>query len=393
MPGVGIPGTVLVTADGAARIDSRNLPLGRHEASLEDLRFHDLAEALPQLVWAADAVGVKTYANRRYLDYLGAETVEDVDRMWKEAIHPEDLDRTVTNWRRSLETGEPYLSDYQMCNREGIYRYHLARAVPVKNESGEIVQWLGTVTDIHEQKMAEVLLRRSEKLATAGRLAASIAHEMNNPLAAVSNILYLLGEDKSLSASAQSYLKLAEQELSRATHFTTQTLRFHGQSKAPAAADLGKLIDSVYSVFRPRFEALSVSVSREYRTHTKLFCYTDEMRQAIASILSNSLDAMRKNGRLRIRVRHSRAMESGGLSGIRVVIADTGAGIPKNITNRIFEAFFTTKDATGTGLGLWVTSDIVRKHSGSIRLRSTTHGTRHGTVVSIFLPFTGVTDE
>lgn len=365
----------------------------RAEDSLRERerRFHALAESLPQLVWESDAAGVKTYANQNYLKFVGAASVAHLDSMWDTCIHPEDRDRVVMTWKDSLATGEAYASEYRLRSSDGIYRHILARATATRDKQGKIDHWLGTCTDIHEQTIAQTAMRRSEKLATAGRLAASIAHEINNPLAAVSNILYLVAQDRSLSDATRKYLQLAEQELSRATHFTTQTLRFHKQSSAASSVDLGKVMDSIVSIFAPRFEALSVSVMREYRTNAKLFCYSDELRQVFASLLSNSLDAVSRTAKVRIRIHQSTAPDSMGGKGVRVVVADSGSGIPRDLRRRVFEAFTSTKESTGTGLGLWVTETIVRKHNGTIRLRSSTEPRNHGTVFSLFFPYSGTT--
>jgi PAS domain S-box-containing protein len=355
-----------------------------------ELRFRTLAETLPQLIWVANAKGVKTYTNRRYLDYTGAKSTREMDEAWFTFIHPDDAPRTMEAWQHSLATGDAYSSSYRLRRYDGAYRHFLAKAVAVKNDTGEIEQWLGSSTDVHEQKLVEEVLRRSEKLATAGRLAANIAHEINNPLAAISNLLYLSLEDEALSESTRNYLKLAEQELTRTAHFTTQTLKFHKQTSAPGLANLPETIDSVLSVFEPRFEACSVSVERDYQTHEQLHCYSDELRQVFAHLLSNSLDATARGGRLRIRVKRSRGWGESAEPGIRVTVADTGIGIPSEIRKDVFDAFISTKESTGTGLGLWVTEGIVRKHGGKIFLRSRTDET-HGTVVTLFFPYAGLT--
>jgi PAS domain S-box-containing protein len=355
-----------------------------------ELRFRTLAETLPQFIWVSNGKGVKTYCNQRYLDYTGVKSTKEMDEAWSTFIHPDDQAHTVEAWQHCLETGNPYTSSYRLRRYDGTYRHFLAQAVAVKNESGEIEQWLGSSTDVHEQKLVEEVLRRSEKLATAGRLAANIAHEINNPLAAISNLLYLSLEDEGLSESTRNYLKLADQELTRTAHVTTQTLKFHKQTSAPGMAHLPETIDSVLSVFEPRFEACSVSVERDYQTHEQLYCYSDELRQVFAHLLSNSLDATARGGRLRISVKRSHAWNESKEPGVRITVADTGIGIPSAIRKDVFDAFISTKESTGTGLGLWVTEGIVRKHGGKIFLRSRTDPENHGTVVTLFLPFAGL---
>jgi PAS domain S-box-containing protein len=355
-----------------------------------ELRFRTLAETLPQFIWVADAKGVKTYSNQRYLEYTGVRSTEEMDQAWKSFIHPDDRLRASETWNHSLETGDPYSSNYRLRRHDGTYRHFFAQGIAVRNEAGEIEQWLGSSTDVHEQKLVEEVLRRSEKLATAGRLAANIAHEINNPLAAMANLLYLSLGDPSLSETTRNYLKLADQELTRTAHVTTQTLKFHRQTSAPGFAHLGETIDSVLSVFKPRFEACSVSVERDYQTQEQLYCYSDELRQVFAHLLSNSLDATALGGHLRIRIKRSRAWDESGAQGIKITVADTGIGIPPDIKKEVFDAFISTKESTGTGLGLWVTAGIVQKHGGKIFLRSRTDSENHGTVVSLFFPFAGL---
>ncbi len=366
-------------------------PQKKAEAALREReeRFRALAESLPQLVWSTDVHGENEYCNQHYLDYAGVAADNLKGSAWWDLVHPDDRLATAENWQHALATGEPYLSEYRLRRHDGEYRYFLARGVPVRDPAGKIQYWIGSCTDVHDQKLVHEAMRRSEKLATAGRLAATIAHEINNPLSSVSNALYLALNDPSLSGPTRQYLKLAEQELGRISHFTTQTLRLHQQPSAPAVADVTKIMDSVFTVFGPRFDSASVTLTREYLTQEKLYCYSDELRQAFASMISNSLDATSSGDRLRVRIRKARAWSNAETLGIRVIIADTGEGISPRVRKTLFEPFISTRDATGTGLGLWVTERIVQKHHGTITFRSRT-GEKHGTVFSLFFPFVGV---
>jgi PAS domain S-box-containing protein len=349
-------------------------------------RFSALAESLPQMVWEANPDGGRTYANQRYTQYTGVSVEEMEGAKWLELVHDEDRDRTEKLWDRSMRSGEPYLNEYRIRRNDGVYRSFLVRAVPMRNDAGEIVRWLGSATDVHDQKLAEEMLRKTEKLAAAGRLAASIAHEINNPLEAVTNALYLALTDSSLSPATRTYLLMAEQELARVAHVATQTLRFHRQSVAASRVDVCGIMDSSVGLYGPRLEACGITVTREYAAGQMLFCRGDELRQVFSNLLSNAFDATRTGGRLLIRIRTSSAGKGDGL---RITIADTGDGIPAEIRKKIFEPFLSTKDATGTGLGLWVSEGIVQKHKGRIVARSRT-GEKHGTVFCVFLPFDGI---
>jgi PAS domain S-box-containing protein len=359
------------------------------EAALREReqRFRLLAETLPELVWVTDPVGSLTYLNQRFLDYCGIPPDEMVGFDWRRFLHPEEVEHVVGRWRQTVATGEPYLIALQMRREDGVYRHFLARALPMRNDEGQIERWVGSCTDVHDQKLAEDALRRSEKLAATGRLAASIAHEINNPLSSVMNVLYLALQDTELSGETRGFLKTAEEELARVSHITTQTLRFHRQSKAAAWVDLAETMQSVLVLFRPRLLARKIEVVSECGAAAKICCLEDELRQVFANLVSNSLDATKDGGRLRLRIRATRWQ---GVRGVRVTVGDTGCGIPAAIQKRIFEPFFSTKDATGIGLGLWVSDGILRKHQGIVSLRSSTGAERHGTVFSLFLPENGI---
>ncbi len=351
-------------------------------------RFRVLAESLPQLIWVADSEGANTYCNQRFLEYTGMDPDSMMGMNWEKLIHSEDLASTVEKWRRSLQTGEDYTNEYRLRRHDGEYRCFLARAVPVRNEAGQIERWLGSSTEIHDQKVAEEALRRSEKLAAIGRLAASLAHEINNPLAAVTNALYLGLQEPGLSQELRQILTIADQQLVRVAHVTTQMLRFHRQSTAARLSDAADLMNSAFTVFDSRFRAASIAVERDYRPCESLYCYGDELRQVFASLIGNALDATPRGGKVRIRIRKAASVD--GTDGVKVVVADTGHGVPPQVRKRIFEPFVSTKDSTGIGLGLWISEGIVRKHGGRITLRSRTDAERHGTVISLFLPLHGM---
>jgi signal transduction histidine kinase len=234
-------------------------------------------------------------------------------------------------------------------------------------------------------------LRKSEKLATAGRLAASIAHEINNPLAGVTNALYLALLDESLNPSTKEFLQTAEQELRRVAHITTQTLRFHKQSNSPAPTDLCDVVDSVLALFGQRLKSKNILVHAECQRGAIATCFGDELRQVIANIVGNAVDAMPNGGDLRLRVKTRLSWAPGRPQGVKIVVADTGHGIAPQVLEHIFEPFVSTKETTGIGLGLWVSDGIVRKHNGTIRVRSKAASSKtrpepSGTVFTVFIP-------
>ena len=266
-------------------------------------------------------------------------------------------------------------------------RTWLVHLYPVRTET-DATRWVGAIlVDTTEQKRSEETLRRTEKLAATGRLAASIAHEINNPLEAVTNLLYLIRQEN-LSPEAAHFAELAQQEVTRVSEITQQTLRFYRQSTLPALTNVAELLDSVITLHLGRIQTLQVDLRRDYDRSLQLFCFAGELRQLFANLIGNALDAMTPDGG-RLLVRAHAATTLKGVAGVRVSVADSGCGITQEARRHIFEPFFTTKEATGTGLGLWVSEQIIRKHNGSVRVRSrVTH--QSGTVFSVFFPATGV---
>jgi PAS domain S-box-containing protein len=265
----------------------------------------------------------------------------------------------------------------------------LVNIYPVRS-ANQGVRWVGTViVDTTGIKRTQDALRRTEKLAAVGRLSAAIAHEINNPLEAITNLLYLLRHQEGLDEGAATYVEQATHEVSRMSEIVQQTLRFHRQSTRPSVTNLGEILDSVLSLHRSKVRGLQVQVERRYRGEVDLLCFAGEMRQLFANLIGNALDASPAHGgRLVVALRFSRSWQNPSIAGVRVAIADTGSGMSATVLRRIFEPFFTTKEATGTGLGLWVSGGIIQKHYGSIRVRSRTaqDGRKSGTVFMVFLP-------
>ena len=231
-----------------------------------------------------------------------------------------------------------------------------------------------------EAEAAKQALIQNEKLAAVGRLAATIAHEINNPLECVTNLIYLTKMESSLDEIALSNLTLADAELKRVAHITKQTLGFYRETSKPASVNLKEIIDDVLGLYASRIENKGIRVHREYNNDT-LYGFAGGLRQIFSNLLLNAIDAVGMNGVITVRTSHSRNGNQ-----IRVTIADNGSGIPRQHLTNIFEPFFTTKAHTGTGLGLWVSKQIVEKHGGQISVRSTTRPRRSYTAFRISLP-------
>jgi len=231
---------------------------------------------------------------------------------------------------------------------------------------------------------AQDALRRSEKLAVTGRLAASIAHEINNPLESVTNLLYLIRLSTN-PTQAERYLTDAEHELARVAEIAKQTLRFYREPNHPIDTEVETVLRSVLVLYHSRLSAAAIEVDVRLRGETPtVLASPGELRQVLANIVGNAIDAMRRGGRLRLRISTENLLHDAPR--VRITIADTGSGIPAALLPAIFEPFVTTKGETGTGLGLWVTGEIVRRNGWTIRVRSRSGSHQSGTVFSITMP-------
>ena len=237
-----------------------------------------------------------------------------------------------------------------------------------------------------ERHKAEDALRKSEKLAVSGRLAASIAHEINNPLESVVNLLYLISTCSRLEESKR-YTVTAMSELARVSEIVTSTLKFHRQQSNPCEVQITEIVDSALVLYQGRMNSAQIVIERDFQECLPIFAMAGELRQLIINLIGNAVDAMaRTGGTLRLRITNTREYSNGARPGVRLTIADTGSGINPDIKKKIFEPFISTKGDTGTGLGLWVSYGIVQKHGGSIQVKSRAISPATGTVFSVFLP-------
>jgi signal transduction histidine kinase len=236
--------------------------------------------------------------------------------------------------------------------------------------------------DISEERKTEQALRKSEQLAAAGRLAASIAHEINNPLEAVTNLLFLARMDTSIAGNTKGLLDLADKELQRLSHIAARSLKFYRQRTAATATSLEELIESVLFFHETEIATRGIDLRREYRETPKVLCYPGEIQQVVTNLVDNALDALDRHGRLIVAVRPAR--DGSGRAGVAVTVADSGCGMEKSTLDRLFSPFITTKGESGNGLGLWVSKGIVDKHHGTLTVRSRP---KMGSVFRLFLPF------
>lgn len=266
---------------------------------------------------------------------------------------------------------------------------------PVKDASGKITGAATIARDVTPIKRAEQAIRNSEKLASAGRMAATVAHEINNPLEAIGNILYLLEHNPSLDQTAQNFVRAAQEELRRVTQITRLTLGLH-RDRGPQVSDvrIPDLIDNTLALFGKKIERLGITVVKEYRAAGVVRGNAGELRQVFSNLVINAVEALAGVGdRLVIHLTERRHPRFPDRNGLFVTIGDNGIGMDKAVTENLFQPFFTTKGEKGTGIGLWVSRGIIEKHGGYVRVRSTRDPVHHGTVFEVFLPLNGMEAE
>jgi signal transduction histidine kinase len=255
----------------------------------------------------------------------------------------------------------------------------------LRDEDGAIIGYLLIGTDNTARKRAEAALLRSEMLASAGRIAASMAHEINNPLESITNTLYLLRSVPNVPAAALEYLDIAEGELMRIAHITRQSLGFYREFSTATSNSASALIGSVVNLLQAKIRANGATVEQQCEGTLQVIGIAGELRQVLANLLANSLDALGQEGRIVLRASAS-IDPNDGRRRVRIAVADCGSGMTLATRKNIFDPFFTTKGTVGTGLGLWICKQLVEKNGGSIRVRSTTEGQRRGTTFTVLLP-------
>jgi signal transduction histidine kinase len=248
-----------------------------------------------------------------------------------------------------------------------------------------VQEWVGVLLDIHDQILAEEKLRRTEQLATAGRLAATVAHEINNPLESVTNLIYLAQQSDALDPTTRSYLDTAAQEMQRVAQIVRQTLGFYRENSAPKDADIGEIAAEVLDLYRRNFMAKGLRVASEIDAQAMACVVPGEIRQVIANLVANAIDASNAGAEIRVTVKKQE-------EDVLIRVADQGTGISEESLGHLFEPFFTTKKDLGTGLGLWVSRGLIDKHNGTLTLATKTGEQDHGTTFTILLPVEGESD-
>jgi signal transduction histidine kinase len=255
-------------------------------------------------------------------------------------------------------------------------------AAPIYDDARKLCGVVMVFRDVTGEKQAQDVLRKAEKLAAAGRLAATVAHEINNPLEAVCNLIYIVKNTGNLPEDIVGYLNMAEQELERVSHITRQTLGFYRDSSEPGPVPLRGVLESVLRLYENKLKSKSITLEMELADCPPVHALQGEMKQLLANLISNAADAVPPGGKIRISMAQTEQGE-----GVEIQVADNGPGVPEENRARIFEPFFTTKEDVGTGLGLWVSKEIVERHGGKIQLSPDKENGLGGALFTIFLPY------
>ena len=355
-------------------------------------RFEFAADAADIGYWFCDLPFDKLVWDDRVKEHfwLAPDAEVDIELFYKR-LHPDDREPTRLALEQAIASHETYDVEYRTVSPEGKTKWIHAIGRTAHDSAGKPVRFDGVTHDVTALKQTREALIRSEKLALVGRLAAAISHEINNPLEAVINLLYLINENSN-DETVKLFSQSAQQELARVSHIVTHTLRFNRQNHGALREKISDLLDSSAAIYRPRIKNLGVEIQRDYRDEEAVLCFGSELRQVFANIIGNSFDALKPGGKLVLRTCDQLHPRTGD-RGVRVTIADSGSGIDKEIQKRLFEPFFTTKGDKGTGLGLWVSREILRKHHASMRIRSRQARPQSGTTFSIWLPVEASTES
>lgn len=347
-------------------------------STLSALQWQSTFDSLSDGLALTDVDGIMVRTNARFIQMFGA-VVSAAEGISLTRFFTSRFGLNFEDFRAQLVAGGSI--ELSLDNRWFRLRYDHIQS-EAQNLSGSVL----IVTDITDHKKLQETLKLSERLAATGRLAHIIAHEINNPLEAMSNLLYLAAQATDISPDARSYIDQASSELLRISQITKQVLAYHRESKKPVPTDPAELVDSVLAMFRAHIGGMGVELMTKMDCKEQLPVHPGEIRQVFSNIVSNALDAVAPlRGVLRVRCFHAKDLRR-NLAGVRFLFSDNGPGIPPENIAHVFEAFYTTKEIRGSGIGLWLSSEVVEKHRGRIRLRTRTTGPYRGTLFDVFLP-------
>ncbi len=360
-------------------------PLDMRASIMEDPRLllAAIIDSSEDAIISKDLNGIITSWNKAAQQMYGYTADEVVGRSILVLI-PNELHSEEDEILRKLRAGQR-LEHFETTrvNRAG-QRIEVSLTIsPIKDSTGRVIGSSKIARDISTRKQMERLLIQGEKLAAAGRMAATVAHEINNPLEAVLNLIFLARASCSRGSETHEYLETAERELERVSHIARQTLGFYRDTGTPTNVVVDELLRNVLSVYRSKLHSKNIAVRQQFGASSPLRASRGELLQVFSNIVANAIDALQPGGSLHV---ETREMRDAGIAGIQILVRDEGCGIEAGHLSRIFEPFFTTKERYGTGIGLWVAKQLVEKHQGRIQITSSTEAGNSGTEVCILLP-------
>ena len=304
---------------------------------------------------------------------------------WRALVHPDDLAQLDQAISKTQAEGVDFRMQYRLICSDGSVSWLESQGKCQRDRDGNATRVLGVLTNITHRKRTEEAILRTEKLSIAGRLAASVAHEINNPLASVTNLLFLVTLAESVDQS-RNYATMALEELDKVAKITQQTLQFSRQNPIPAVTHLSAVMEGVAGIFRGKLKRAKVQLEVRVPAETEVLCVSGEIQQILANLVSNAIDAMPEGGRLVVRIRPSRDWRDYKTEGMRITVSDSGTGMDRETMRRVTEPFFSTKAESGTGLGMWIVAELLSRHRGGLKVWSAQKANPSGTAFSIFLP-------
>ncbi len=376
-----IVGVVLVFRDITERRQNEE---ALRQSDISRLRLAAIIDSADDAIISKNLDGIVSSWNEgagRMFGYTATEMVgQPILRLIPEGLHYEE-DEIL----RKIRAGER-IDHYETrrIKKNGDSVEVSVTISPIRDESGRIIGASKIARDISNRKRVERLLVQSEKLAATGRMAATIAHEINNPLESLVNLIFLARQDSGPGGKVNDYLLTAESELERVSHIARQTLGFYRDTGSPTEVYLHQLMENVLSVYSSKLLNTGITIDKQFHNDRKVLVSKGEILQIFSNIITNAADAMRQGGMLKISIRQ---IVSSAQDGIQTIIRDNGNGIREEHLAQIFEPFFTTKGDLGTGIGLWVTKQLVEARGGEISVASSTENGSSGTTLTIFIPF------
>ena len=360
-----------------AAVMTINLKRAEEAAELSEARFQQLTHALPNLVWTANDDGQLTYVNERWRD----QGLGDSGRWFeRDRLVKDDQARCEDLWRQAVTNGTLFEVEVRFQAADNIERWNLVRSIPFLHANRTRAGWVGTCTDLTDRREREIALRMTEKLALTGRMTSVIAHEINNPLEAITNLLYLLRDEVSKTGPSKGYISMAESELQRISGITKQTLRWSRDSVLKAETGLaGILFEDVRRLFAGKIRNRSVSVTVIAGADVEVFGVISQLQQVLANLVSNAVDAAPVGGHITLQA----ITDSGA---VEIIVGDDGPGISDEMQRQIFQPFYSTKGDLGNGLGLYISQEIVEKHGGRLVVES---AVGKGARIHVHLPYIG----